>query len=432
MPVRLLHLADLHLDSAYGGREATRARLRTATMEALRAAARYAVDERLDAVLIAGDAFDDDRLGYEARAALRGEVARLVRAGIDVVYVTGNHDPGARGQRAAGLGLDRSGGPGARRHGGQLVVALDGTPVAATLSKNGRPYLHVAAAGHVNAAVTDDLAARLVRPPRGDGLPAVAVLHTQVASARGADGHAPYAPSSPATLRDAGFDYWALGHVHVRGRAAMEAPAWYAGNLVGRNAKESGPKGGLLVELDGDGLVHEPELVPFAPVEHRTLDLEGGPIGDPESVARDAASTLEALRGEGSGLAPALVLRLEGSVCTDDFARELEAIETRVSAEDAVRDELTAALGGTEILEVQLRLTRADISDPLDLAGPSALAEALDLAEEIAHTGALPPGLADHLDLARSRGAEELASMAATARAELERRAAARARPPSR
>lgn len=425
MTVRLLHLADLHLDSAYGGRDATRARLRTATIEALRTACRYAVDERLHAVLIAGDLFDDERLGYEARAALRGEVTRLARAGIDVVIVTGNHDPGAPGRRAAGLGLDRLAQDDARlgEHAGQVIVALDGRPRTVTLVRDGQPYLHVALAGHAHSQVTDDLASNLKLPLLGDGLPAVAVLHTQVGSARGADGHAPYAPSTPATLRDAGFDYWALGHVHVQGRATPDAPAWYAGNLVGRNAKETGPKGGLLVELDGDGLVAEPTPLRFAPVQHEIIELSGGPHETPESLARAAA---DAWRARAADAAPELILRLTGAVLEDAFERELRRPDPRRSAEDAVRDELEAALAGPRLLEVQLRLTAAGRTEPVRLGGPSALAEAMELAGAVAMSGELPTGPAGPLDpeTSRARDANELRRMAERVREELQRRAA--------
>ena len=42
MSFRFLHLADLHLDTRFGGREATRARLREATLEAWFAAVELA------------------------------------------------------------------------------------------------------------------------------------------------------------------------------------------------------------------------------------------------------------------------------------------------------------------------------------------------------------------------------------------------------
>jgi DNA repair exonuclease SbcCD nuclease subunit len=65
-------------------------------------------------------------------------------------------------------------------------------------------------------------------------------------------------------LVDHGYDYWALGHVHTH-EIAAEAP-WvvYPGNLQGRHARETGPKGAVVVEFDAARVTA---------VEHRALDV---------------------------------------------------------------------------------------------------------------------------------------------------------------
>ena len=69
MPFRFLHLADLHLETRFGGAEATRDRLRVAILEAFDAAVDLALERELDAVLIAGDAFDDPLLSRRTELA---------------------------------------------------------------------------------------------------------------------------------------------------------------------------------------------------------------------------------------------------------------------------------------------------------------------------------------------------------------------------
>src|ERR1700734_3715427 len=90
----------------------------------------------------------------------------------------------------------------------------------------------------------------------------VGVLHT--ACVGNAGDHAPYAPCSVDQLRNHGYDYWALGHVH--GFAILsEAPhIVYPGNLQGRDPRETGAKGAVLVAV-ADGKV--------ASVEHQALDV---------------------------------------------------------------------------------------------------------------------------------------------------------------
>ena len=102
--------------------------------------------------------------------------------------------------------------------------------------------------GHTTSLETEDLSHRL-RPRADTSLPQVALLHTQVTSASGSNVHQPYAPSNVDDLRNAGFHYWALGHVHTRQKLADSPSIHYCGNLQGRNPRETGAKGGLLVDL---------------------------------------------------------------------------------------------------------------------------------------------------------------------------------------
>jgi DNA repair exonuclease SbcCD nuclease subunit len=386
--IRFLHLADLHLDSAYGGSTATVERLRQATLEALERAVTFAIDTELDAVLIAGDAFDDDRLGYAARAVFRREVGRLAAAGLSVVYVTGNHDPGTVTGRAAGLRLPPE----------AVHSVLDGDVRSIVLpGRGGAPAAIVVAAGHATARVTDNLAARMRSTfedtsLRGD-LPTIGLLHSQVGTAAGAEGHQPYAPCSLADLAACGADYWALGHVHVRGRVDRAVPAYYSGNLQGRHAKESGPKGGLLVELDADGLTDEPEFIPFAPVEFFSCSGELPDDAEPEAVAETVAAALDEAASLGNGpVARELVVRLA-------YGGPLAARDLGADFELAVREEVQRLSGPVfgEILEVELRPGRSEN----DLIRPSSSQELLDYIE------GTPSALREALAVCRGRDATD-------------------------
>ena len=110
----------------------------------------------------------------------------------------------------------------------------------------------------------------------------VGLLHSACArEARGSNAYA-YAPCTVEQLVNHGYDYWALGHVH--GHALLsEAPhIVYSGNLQGRDPRETGAKGAVLVTVE-DGMV--------ASVEHRPLDVVRW-----ATVTLDAASKVD--RGE--------------------------------------------------------------------------------------------------------------------------------------
>jgi len=71
--MRFLHTADVHLDSSLSSRSAAvRGRLRDASRLAFQRLADLALAERVDAVLIAGDLFDDELVALGARRITLG------------------------------------------------------------------------------------------------------------------------------------------------------------------------------------------------------------------------------------------------------------------------------------------------------------------------------------------------------------------------
>src|ERR1700688_820675 len=93
---RFLHCADLHLDSPLRGLEADpdapAEKIRGATRQALVNLIDYAINERVDFVVAAGDLFDGDWQDWRTGQYLIGQLARLTTAGIHFVAIRGNHD----------------------------------------------------------------------------------------------------------------------------------------------------------------------------------------------------------------------------------------------------------------------------------------------------------------------------------------------------
>lgn len=260
--VRLLHLADIHLDTAFDGRSAAlRDHLRSALRTAFRRAVNCATDENVDAILIAGDLFDDDRLSVTTEDFLVEQLERLASEDIAVVYATGNHDPGGSDFRASKIDWPE---------GVHYVDQREPSRIPITSSK-GDSRAMVVAAGHASPHEQDNLAAGF--PDGEEDIPHVGLLHAHVTSADQVDAHDRYAPCSVSDLRATEYDYWALGHVHTRQQVCTDPTAWYPGNLQGRTPRETGARGGLLVSLRA-GQTPEVEFRPFAPTrwEHLTLD----------------------------------------------------------------------------------------------------------------------------------------------------------------
>jgi len=233
----------------------------------------------------------------------------------------------------------------------------------------------ITAAGHAGPRETRDLAARFPSPE--GSVPEVALLHAQVVGSRSAESHEPYAPTEVGRLRRSGYHYWALGHVHLRQRVGIDPPAWYAGNLQGRNPRETGAKGGLLVEVGPDGSV-DVDFRPLAPVrwEHLSVtELDG--VRTLDGLAAVVAGRWEEERSTDPGLpGTEWVVRVElGGACP--LHAELERDEERRTLEA----ELAARL---DLLEAEVR-TRG-LHPPVDperhVERQDVLGEALRLLRE--------------------------------------------------
>jgi len=375
MPFRFLHLADLHLETSFGGRPETRERLRQATREAFERAVDYAIEERLHAVLAAGDLFDDRLLSRKVERWLCEQVERLAKAGVWFLACCGNHDPGAAHLRTAQLGVAATHEEADAAEAWRKRVhffrhaAPETVPV---LDRDGNIAGLVVGAGHTTATESNNLAAAF--PRIDEALPVVGLLHTHVAAATSADAHDRYAPSAAADYEQLEYGYWALGHIHIRQQALPGQPVYYAGNLQGRNPREVGAKGGLVVEVRAKAPA-EPAFVRFAPVRWERLLVNSLP--DTQSLDLVVENLVQRVDAMERAPDETLALRIELSG-TSPLAHKLRHAETcqEIEAELAER---------TGALEVQLR-TR-DLSQPIDTealrASPTVVAEALDLIDTL-------------------------------------------------
>ena len=235
-PFRFVHTADLHLDSPLKSlalRDAALAeRIDGATRTALRRTVDLCIEERVDALLIAGDLYDGDQKSMHTAAALTAEMRRLGDAGIPVFLIRGNHDAESRVTKELMLP--------------ENVHAFDGRGGVRELA-DGAVAIH--GVSFLGRAAPDSLLPRL-KPPRPDALN-IGLLHTSLTGGEGR--HATYAPCTLGELLDHGYQYWALGHVHKRqvhsGWPAVVMP----GNPQGRDIGEDGPRSVSLVTLDADG-----------------------------------------------------------------------------------------------------------------------------------------------------------------------------------
>jgi exonuclease SbcD len=95
MSVKVLHFADAHIDIATGGRRDSKSGLSIRTLDFLKALDTIvdsAIDEKVDLVLFAGDAYRDSVPGPTFQREWGRRMMRLAAAQIPTLMIAGNHD----------------------------------------------------------------------------------------------------------------------------------------------------------------------------------------------------------------------------------------------------------------------------------------------------------------------------------------------------
>lgn len=243
----LVHAADIHLDSPLRGLsrigEDNARDLRRSTRRALTNLVDLVLDRQADLLVIAGDLYDGSWHDFSTGQFFIEQMIKLHDEGIPVVIASGNHDAASE--------ITRS------------LTLPPGVHMLATDKPESIVFDDLGAVVHGQGYETRDVKTNLAAsyPDRILDLINVGVLHT---AGSGPSDHMPYAPCSVADLESLRYNYMALGHIHQRGPVANgDFPAHFSGNLQGRNPRETGPKGALLVELE----VGSRAKINFVPVD---------------------------------------------------------------------------------------------------------------------------------------------------------------------
>ena len=236
---RFIHCSDLHIDSPFKGltsqAPSLASALRESTFKAFQKIARLALQEKVDAVLIAGDVFDGADRSLQAQLKFRRILKELSDENIQSFIVHGNHDP--LNSWAHTLKWP------------EHVTIFPGNKVnRVPVKKEGKNIAWVYGISYPQKEVTENLALKF-KNEKEEGF-SIGLLHTNVGQQ---PGHDNYAPCSINDLVSRNFDYWALGHIHEFKVLRESDPAIvYSGNIQARHSREAGQKGCCLVTLSTD------------------------------------------------------------------------------------------------------------------------------------------------------------------------------------
>ena len=373
MEHKILHLADIHFDTPFLCRsESIRLRLKKELQTAFRRAIDFAVQEKVMAVVIAGDLVDAHRLSLDTETFLLEQLHRLDAAQIPCVYVAGRSDPSEALSQTRDIAWPAS-----------FIYVRERSPKIIELQDiDGSAVVRIVGVGCESRSEDGNPALRF--PAVQDGIPYVGVLHAPVGDAFD-DGEPRWCDVED--LRQAGYAYWALGHDHTCRPVDDAVRAWYAGSLIGTNAGETGPRGGLVVTVHQDGSV-ETTFKAFSTARWYRMQFDDlNRVHSAEDLVRAAARLFERDTED----ADLLTLRLLHLTLTGmcPMVDELHAEAQRVTVEEKLARRLNL-----DDVEVHLQ----DLTPLVDVDAyrgtPTLLGEVLALLDDAAEDAGLLDELA--------------------------------------
>jgi DNA repair exonuclease SbcCD nuclease subunit len=231
--LRFIHCGDLHLGSPFQNIGTTDERWKRiigkAPMRAFQKIVQIAIDKHVHAVLIAGDVYTSLTHNLTAQLDYVRLLHKLGQSGIQVFAVQGNHDPQEAWKAKIPLP------PNVHVFGTEQVERLP-------LIINGEERAAIYGRSYAHSEERDNFAWRYER--RADDRYAIGLLHTQVGGE-----NSTYAPCTLNDLKEAGMDYWALGHVHAPQILCEKPLIVYAGSPQGLDCTETGPHGCYYAEV---------------------------------------------------------------------------------------------------------------------------------------------------------------------------------------
>ncbi|MHB8717655.1 MAG: metallophosphoesterase family protein [Candidatus Dormibacteria bacterium] len=237
MTMRILHLADLHLDRAFAGMGChgdLAVRRRLGLREALRRAGETAAAAGCDVVTIGGDLYEHDRAGADTAALLQHTFAAWQP--MRVLIAPGNHDPLLRGSLYT------------RTEWPDNVHVFTGQELEPLALDDGLTVWGLA--HHEPVWMGDPLAGD---PVGADGGVHLALFHGAEVSWR-PDGKSLHGPFQARRIAERGFAAALCGHYHRR-RVDTVTGLLYPGSPEPLTFDETEARGPVLVTVGGNGAV---------------------------------------------------------------------------------------------------------------------------------------------------------------------------------
>ena len=233
--VKILHTADIHLDSPFSLLDVKKAQARKAEMRGTFSSMMlYAKMEKYDIVLMAGDLFDSEFATKETLETMAEQFASAPDCRF--VIAPGNHDPLTPRSPYRKVEFPSN----------VYIFATD------DMGKFSFDDIGVDVYGWAfTETEKHDNPLRLGKVALDRNKLNILCIHADITSA-----DSPYCPISEDDIEKSGFDYIAMGHVHAGGEVKRIGQTYYAysGCLEGRSFDECGQKGVIVIKTESDDM----------------------------------------------------------------------------------------------------------------------------------------------------------------------------------
>ena len=266
MSFSFIHISDIHLGrpfsglSEYSSDSKTDVIYKTAINRAFNNFIDFAIEKKVDFILISGDTFDSNEQDFDSKLILKNGLKKLENEGIKVFLIAGNHDCLASYNKNTFDFNENS---------DIKIVGLNSNfnDKFIVNDKEGNKTAVIHALSFRENSFNEN-PCKYFKTPEGEekSLFNIGLVHCDLNGQK----DSPYAPCSYADLEELNYDYFALGHIHIPSKTGK---IQYAGTLQGRNTKETGAHGIKYIKVE-NGKISEDIFIPMDVIRYEDIDID--------------------------------------------------------------------------------------------------------------------------------------------------------------
>lgn len=293
MLMKLLHTADLHIDRAFEGLKGIPVeianQLQEANQKVLERIVAVAIENEVDAIVLAGDTFHQSRTSIRTQAHLIKALKRLEQEEIPVLITFGNHDYYAAERYWFDFPKN------------VFIFETEQVTTHYFVTKN-QEKIAVSGFSYEHAWINENKLEEFPKKEAQVDLH-IGIYHGDTTKNGDLQNYAPFSFSE---MKQKNYDYWALGHIHQPQIVSAQPLIVYPGAPQGHTKKEANLQGIALVNV---GKGHS--TVRFQSVAPVLWQKEAYSLGSCHSLKESVHFLTQAILADDTGKSETTLLEIQ-------------------------------------------------------------------------------------------------------------------------